>query len=149
MLSAIQSTDVAQAVSQPAADESGEDQSGNENGQPLDPSFIRSNSRPSYDACVDRTGGRTWDIQQCISEELTWQDARLNRLYKQALTQRPIQGRDELRNAQRAWLKLTDATCAWDPKTGGQGQMLDAQSCRLNRTINRADELAAMVKTGE
>lgn len=111
----------------------------------LDPSFIDSKTRAEYQACLDRSGAETFAMQQCGDEEMSWQDARLNRLYKQALTQLPTMEKEKLRIAQRTWLKQTDATCRWDAASEGQGQMLDAQSCRLNRTTNRADELDAMV----
>ena len=118
-------------------------------GAALDPSFIDSKTRPEYQACLDRSGAETFALQQCGDEEMTWQDARLNRLYKQALAQLSTIEKEELRTAQRAWLKQTDATCRWDASSEGQGQMLDAQSCRLNRTTNRADELDAMVKAAK
>lgn len=107
----------------------------------LDPSFTDSNTRPEYQACVDGTGGETAALQACGDEELAWQDARLNRLYKLVMSKLPEADRTKLRSAQRVWLKQTDQTCAWDASTQGQGQMLDARSCRLNRTTNRADEL--------
>lgn len=115
----------------------------------LDPSFTNSRTRPQYDACVKRSGGETWALQQCGDEELSWQDARLNRLYQQAIAQLARGDREQLRVAQRAWLKQTDEVCKWDASTEGQGQMLDAQSCRLNRTVNRADELENIVRDGK
>lgn len=111
-----------------------------------DPSFLDSNTRPAYDACIKQSGGETWAIQQCGDQELSWQDGRLNRLYKQALSQLQAAERDHLRTEQRAWLKDTDSNCNFDPAANGQGQMLDAQSCRLNRTTNRADQLDRLVR---
>lgn len=118
-----------------------EPESGASPGEALDSSFTDSNTRPEYQACVDGTGGETAALQACGDEELAWQDARLNRLYKLVMSKLPEADRTKLRSAQRVWLKQTDQTCAWDASTQGQGQMLDAQSCRLNRTTNRADEL--------
>jgi uncharacterized protein YecT (DUF1311 family) len=115
----------------------------------LDPSFTNSRTRPEYDACVKRSGGETWALQQCGDKELSWQDARLNRLYQQAIAQLARGDREQLRVAQRAWLKQTDEVCKWDASTDGQGQMLDALSCRLNRTVNRADELENIVRDGK
>lgn len=112
-----------------------------EDDAPLDDSYVHSHTRPGYKRCIAGANAETPGLLECIDTELAWQDARLNKVYKQAMAQRGANDRDLLRQAQRAWLKATDTTCHWDPQTQGQGQMLDARSCRLNRTANRADAL--------
>ena len=42
-------------------------------------------------------------------------------------------------------MRDTDRYCRIDPDTQGQGQMLDAQSCRINRYANRADVLETLI----
>ncbi|MGY0506059.1 lysozyme inhibitor LprI family protein [Luteimonas sp. e5] len=101
--------------------------------------------RDSYRRCVDSTDGVTPAIQDCIAKEHEFQDGRLNEVYRKLLSQLDSPGMQKLRQEQRQWLAERDMEC--DPgEDPGQGQLIDANSCVLNRTAERANELEARLR---
>ena len=110
-----------------------------------DDSYRRANLRPQYSACVDASDAVTPALQACGDEELAWQDSRLRQSVAKMVASPDNSAKDQWMDEQSAWVDDTDRHCSWDPKTQGQGQMLDAQSCRINRTANRADQLEALM----
>jgi uncharacterized protein YecT (DUF1311 family) len=99
-----------------------------------------------FSSCMDRSGGVTVEMLNCIGAETKQHDARLNRVYKQAMGQLSAARQQQLRDAQRAWLKYRDANCGFyaDPD-GGTLARVNANSCVMIETADRADELDRIV----
>ncbi len=95
-----------------------------------------------YAACMDRSGGVTVEMLNCINEELVSQDARLNGAYKKLITQLTPARKQQLVTAQRLWVKYRDANCQFysDPD-GGTLSSVSASDCVLSETAERAKEL--------
>lgn len=102
--------------------------------------------RKSYGTCMERSGGVTSAMQECISGEHTHQDRRLNTAYQSAQTKLSQQRRNQLRDVQRKWIAYRDADCALraDPGGGSASQMTE-NSCVLDKTAQRAVELEALL----
>ncbi|GAA5236017.1 DUF1311 domain-containing protein [Verticiella sediminum] len=105
------------------------------------------NESPAYVACMDKAGGVTQGMMNCIQTEAERQDARLNAAYK-ALGERIGQARkDTLRDAQRAWLRYRDANCAfYDDPDGGTLARVAANVCVMRMSAQRADELEVLAR---
>lgn len=99
-------------------------------------------TRPSYKQCLNASGGVTPAMQDCIDAEHAYQDQRLNEVYRALMKRLAKPEATRLRERQRAWIKQRDRDC--DPGSlPGQGQVLDADSCRLRKTAERATQLQA------
>ena len=99
----------------------------------------------SYAGCLDKAGGATFAIQDCISEELERQDRRLNAAYRSLMGSVPERRRAQLRDAQRKWIAFRDANCEfyYDPQ-GGSAARLASNECAVTLTAERAHELEAL-----
>ena len=98
--------------------------------------------RKQYAACMDKSGGVTMDMIECITAENQRQDARLNKAYKTLMAELSPERRKQLLEAQRAWIKYRDANCSFynDPD-GGTLARVNANDCMLTTTAARAREL--------
>lgn len=110
-----------------------------------DNSYNRANLRAQYKTCAAASGGVTPAIQACQDEELQWQQARMRAALRTIGAGPDSEFKDKLADEQDAYMRDTDHYCHFDPTTQGQGQMLDAQSCRINRYANRADVLEDLI----
>ena len=97
---------------------------------------------PQYSACMDRSGGVTAEMIDCMAAELKRQDAALNVNYKVLTNQLTPSRRKQLLEAQRAWIRFRDTNCQFyaDPD-GGTLASIEANSCVLTMTASRAQEL--------
>ena len=98
---------------------------------------------PQYASCIDKSGGVTMGMIDCIVTETSRQDARLNRVYKKAMgALESPERKKQLQTAQRAWIKFRDANCDfyYDPD-GGSMARVSANQCVLTSTANRAQEI--------
>ena len=108
---------------------------------------------PAYAVCMDRAGGVTVSMRECISEEYARQDVLLNEMYRQLMQRLGTEGQHDLRNAQRAWIAFREAECAWraSGETGTLGPVI-IDSCWLGFTTERAaklkDDLARVIEWG-
>jgi uncharacterized protein YecT (DUF1311 family) len=95
-----------------------------------------------YSTCMDNSGGVTSNMLDCIGVETKHQDARLNKAYKEIMTQLSESRKKELKDAQRAWIKYRDANCKFynDPD-GGTMATLNSSDCFMSATASRAKEL--------
>jgi len=95
-----------------------------------------------FDACLDKAGGVTVAMIDCIAAEYKRQDERLNHYYIKLMGSLSVERREALLEAQRDWLKFRDANCRfyYDPD-GGSAARIDASACRLKATAYRAKEL--------
>lgn len=110
----------------------------------LDDSYNKATLRPEYAKCIKATEGVTPEIQACQDEEFAWQEKRLQTVWGKIADGPDSVEKDKLADEQAAYMEDTDKNCTWNPDEDGQGQMLDAQSCRINRYANRADALQAL-----
>lgn len=101
--------------------------------------------RAAFKTCVDGAGGVDVAMQECIGEEYGYQDTRLNAAYGALRKSFPADRMASLRTEQRAWIAKRNGDCAWDAKTEGSAQRLQANYCRMETTAKRADALEAML----
>ncbi|SEM79829.1 Protein of unknown function [Luteibacter sp. UNCMF331Sha3.1] len=101
--------------------------------------------RPTYKGCLDASGGVIPDMRDCISEEMGYQDERLNRVYKQVMAKLDPTAKRALRDEERAWILQRDIDCDPGPEPG-QGMELDAYGCAVRSTASRARELEQMLQ---
>jgi len=109
---------------------------------PLASSAQDNNLSKKFDACMDKSGGVTIDMIDCISAEIERQDVRLNKAYKTLMANQTPERKKQLQEAQRAWIKFRDLNCNFyhDPD-GGSIARVNANSCLMSMTANRAKEL--------
>ena len=95
-----------------------------------------------FSACMDKSGGVTVDMLDCIGAETKRQDARLNKAYKEVMPQLSPARKKQLQDAQRAWIKYRDANCNFyaDPD-GGTMATVNSNDCFMSATASRAKEL--------
>ena len=96
----------------------------------------------NFSVCLDKAGGVTASMLDCIGAELKTQDARLNGAYKKLSAQLNPARKKQLVAAQRLWIQYRDANCAFyaDPD-GGTMAGVSASDCLLQATASRAKEL--------
>jgi len=99
--------------------------------------------RASFNACIDRSGGVTSSMNDCIGIELDYQNSRLKRIYKRLMAAFDKAGQEQMRQAEQAWNAMMKAYCDPGPEPG-TGQSLDAYGCTLNETAKRASMLEYM-----
>jgi uncharacterized protein YecT (DUF1311 family) len=106
-------------------------------GQELSETFV---------SCLDKAGGVSAAMKECVSAEYKRQDERLNRSYIKLMGSLSAERRDALREAERTWLKFRDANCQYyDDPGGGSAAPIEASYCRLKATADRAKELEQFV----
>ncbi len=95
-----------------------------------------------FNTCMDKSGGVTQSMVECIGAETQRQDARLNKVYKALAANLSPERKKQLQEAQRAWIKFRDANCGfyYDPD-GGSMARVSANDCVMTMTSNRAKEL--------
>ncbi|MCC7278522.1 MAG: DUF1311 domain-containing protein [Chromatiaceae bacterium] len=95
-----------------------------------------------FSACMEKSGGVTVDMLDCIGAETKRQDTRLNKVYKEVMAQLSPARNKELQAAQRAWIKFRDANCNYyaDPE-GGTMATVSSNDCFMTATASRAKEL--------
>lgn len=103
--------------------------------------------RAHYNAC---DSGVTLPMKICASYRFHVADARLNRLYEQALVSARAAGSDgSLIESQRAWFTYREATCAYEGKLnagGGSAEGLYVLACDEQLTKARADWVEEQLK---
>nr|WP_181375948.1 lysozyme inhibitor LprI family protein [Polaromonas sp. H8N]AWD72302.1 hypothetical protein pH8NP2_p028 [Polaromonas sp. H8N] len=93
-------------------------------------------------ACMDKSGGTTMGMIECITAETQRQDARLNKAYKAVMAELSPERKKQLLEAQRAWIKFRDANCAfYDDPDGGTLARVNANACMMTATAERSREL--------
>jgi len=96
--------------------------------------------RPSYQQCINATGGVNPDMKDCMSVEFAFQDKRLNTAYKKLMGALGADEKLSLRNEERSWIKHKDATCSVGDEPG-QTDEVTAYDCVVTETAKRAQEL--------
>ena len=95
-----------------------------------------------YSSCMDKAGGVTANMLDCMWAETKRQDARLNQAYKDVMARLSPERKKQLQEAQRAWIKYRDANCRFyaDPD-GGSIATVNSNDCFMSATASRAKEL--------
>lgn len=107
-----------------------------------DDSYIHAKLSSSYAQCIKQSGAVTFEMQSCMDQEYAQHKNRVEQAFAKIISRPDSMKKDQQMDEIAAWWENTNKYCNWDPKTEGQGQMLDAQSCRLNRIANLADKLS-------
>ena len=101
----------------------------------------------AYASCMEASEGVTLNMMNCMGSETEQQDARLNQGYKGAMQVLDKGQQTQLRDAQRLWLKFRDADCALlGSLTGGSIDRINSAACFLDKTKQRADDLARLAE---
>lgn len=99
----------------------------------------------SFQTCLDKSGGVTFEMRECISAEYERQDLLLNRNYKALMADLTPERKKQLQTAQRLWIQYRDANCQFyaDPD-GGTMAAIAAADCSLQMTADRVRELEGL-----
>jgi uncharacterized protein YecT (DUF1311 family) len=113
---------------------------------------------PAFAQTVDCTAAMAQqDMNICAERDWQNADADLNRTYQEVMSAmqamdadlpKELQGAEPaLREAQRAWISYRDLNCtlAGFPMRGGSAEPLLVYGCLRQMTVNRSDELRALV----
>lgn len=111
-----------------------------------DASYIHAPLRASYTACVEKSNGVTPDLKACADEEYAYHNERFRAAVATIMDSPDGVEKDRVLDELATWWEHTNTYCVWDPENDGQGQMLDAQSCLLNRVANHAPELEKIAR---
>jgi uncharacterized protein YecT (DUF1311 family) len=100
-----------------------------------------------YDRCIEKAGAVDPAVLECISDEYSRQDKRLNSAYRKLMTSLKGERKKQLLEAQRLWGKYTEANCSfyYDPDGGTLARMMSAE-CDVTARILRAAELENLAK---
>lgn len=93
-------------------------------------------------SCMDKSDGVTANMLDCLGQETKRQDVRLGKVYKEVMSQLEPARKQQLLEAQRAWIKFRDANCKFynDPD-GGTLAMVSGSNCFMLAIATRAKEL--------
>jgi uncharacterized protein YecT (DUF1311 family) len=94
----------------------------------------------TYNDCMEKAEGVTVDMLDCSADELRRQDALLNTTYRKLMTSLSPQQREELKEAQRTWIKYRDTSCSLMRSVEGGGTLsaVIGSGCVLEETARRA-----------
>jgi uncharacterized protein YecT (DUF1311 family) len=100
-----------------------------------------------YGQCIEKAAAVDPVVLECISDEHTRQDKRLNAAYRKLMGSLKGERKKQLLEAQRLWGKYTEANCAfyYDSEGGTMARMLSAE-CEVTARIQRAMELEALAR---
>jgi uncharacterized protein YecT (DUF1311 family) len=97
-----------------------------------------------YLACMDKAGGVTSEMLNCIAIEMKVQDTQLNENYKTLMAKLSKKRKSELHEAQRAWIKFRELNCNFYGDEGSIAQVA-INGCFLDTTTDRAKELKRLM----
>jgi uncharacterized protein YecT (DUF1311 family) len=101
--------------------------------------------------CIDKGDSDTIALGACLSDEQSRQNKRLNTTYKALLGKLNPKAKDELMNAERAWLKFQDATgpfedALYGDETIGNLQVSQNEIFYLCERANALDKYLAVAR---
>ena len=84
----------------------------------------------------------------CAGQEYKTADTALNRVYQQLVAKLESEEKDQLKQAQTAWIKYRDTNCEFvaDQYKGGSIRPMIYGLCLADVTRNRTSELKAQIK---
>jgi uncharacterized protein YecT (DUF1311 family) len=95
-------------------------------------------------SCEKKADAVTPEILDCVSQEFTRQDIRLNKAYRDLLSKLPQEKAEELRKVQRVWLGYVQAKCAFlydGHELSGQQDRIVSNYCSIQERAERATDL--------
>jgi len=99
----------------------------------------------AYNKCMDNSGGVTSEMLSCQDAELKKQDRLLNDAYKKAMKILDDGQKKQLKEGQKAWLKMRDADAGlMGTLSGGTMDRLNASSVFLEYTVQRVKFLNSL-----
>jgi uncharacterized protein YecT (DUF1311 family) len=100
-----------------------------------------------YSRCIENAGAVDPAVLECIGDEYSRQDKRLNGAYRKPMASLKGERKKQLLEAQRLWAKYTEANCGfyYDPDGGTSARMMSAE-CDVTARILRAAELEKLLK---
>ena len=99
----------------------------------------------AYSKCMDNSGGVTSEMLSCQDTELKKQDRLLNDAYKKAMKILDDGQKKQLKEGQKAWLKMRDADAGlMGTLSGGTMDRLNASSVFLEYTVQRVKFLNSL-----
>ncbi|WP_266157211.1 lysozyme inhibitor LprI family protein [Dyella silvatica] len=107
------------------------------------------NLRDSYEQCAAASHHAMPGMQSCIDSEFTYQDARLNDVYRKLQSTLPVARKTNLRDEERVWLAEKNTACSSNTRTGEQAQRIEANTCSLNMTASRAKVLENLLSDSD
>lgn len=98
----------------------------------------------SYNQCMDKAGGVTVSMRNCLADEIIVQDKRLNDNYRKFISTMSSDVKKNFIDAQRQWVKFRDLDCNAfaSQEAGGTLSAVIADSCYLKMTAQRADDFS-------
>jgi uncharacterized protein YecT (DUF1311 family) len=101
--------------------------------------------RQPYIDCVGGGAMTTAAILQCAHEEFAYQDDRLNRNYKMAMSKLSQDGKTRLRTEERQWLEELRRRCEF-PEDGGTAHQTVSADCEVEEAAKRAADLGRLIR---
>jgi uncharacterized protein YecT (DUF1311 family) len=100
-----------------------------------------------YSDCMEKSEGVTVNMLDCSADELRRQDAALNAAYRKLMASLPPLQQEQLREAQRAWIRSRDGSCLLLQSREGGGTLaaVMGSDCVLEETTRRAKWLDALL----
>jgi len=92
-------------------------------------------------ATNQRCDGNTYQMVQCLKAKTARWDKQLNAAYRAAFKAAGPKQAEQLRKAQRLWIKYRDANCLYYDLGEGTIARIEAGSCMIDMTKGRAQEL--------
>jgi uncharacterized protein YecT (DUF1311 family) len=100
------------------------------------PAFAGDQGEPD-NAC----DGSTYEMVECLKAKTAYWDKRMIIAYQMAIEDAQPKQREQLRAAQRLWIKYRDANCLYYDLGEGTIARIEAGECMRNMTQARAKEL--------
>ncbi len=102
---------------------------------------------PQYSDCMIDAGGVTYDMTQCMNEEIAYQNERLDKALQGVMKQLILERQNKLAAAQKLWKQYRELSCRfyYDPD-GGTMVTLNVSSCFMTKTATKADEIESMLE---
>jgi uncharacterized protein YecT (DUF1311 family) len=77
----------------------------------------------TYSDCMDKSEGVTVNMLDCSADELRRHDTLFNESYRKLMASAAPPQREELKEAQRAWIKYRDTSCSLMRTVEGGGTL--------------------------
>ena len=105
------------------------------------PATLAARYSPAFDTCIDKSGGVTAAMQDCLADEYELLDETLNTIYAKTMRHASTpQAKAELRSGQREWLSLRWNGCLREMESAGGGSASDLvyRDCQLREVARRS-----------
>lgn len=97
--------------------------------------------RSNYASCINYAGTLSANVASCMSEELRYQNSRVENNFKASLALYNRTEKKQQKNTQKQWKKLRASNCRKDTSSDSQARQTRYLNCALKMTVTRADGL--------